>query len=105
MSNKGKLTDAGKRLLAGLEEVADIVEGKAEPAAVHEVHVGDIDVGQIRAATGLTQMRFAKSIGVSTHTLRNWEQGRRKPEGPAQVLLALVEKNPKLIQEMLTEPA
>ena len=44
------------------------------------------------AQTGLSQAEFARSIGVKKATLLNWEQGRRKPDGPARVLLALIAK-------------
>lgn len=104
MNGKDKMTDAGRRILAGLEEVAEISEGTRKPVKVHRIRVPAIDVAKVRSATGLTQTTFANSIGVSTGTLRNWEQGRRKPEGPAQVLLALVAKEPALIQEILGVP-
>lgn len=59
------------------------------------------DVPAIRARTGLSQADFAKSIGVKRATLLNWEQKRRTPEGPARVLLALIEKDPGLVQRVL----
>jgi len=40
------------------------------------------DIAALRAFVGMTQAEFALAIGISVHTLRNWEQGRRKPEGP-----------------------
>ena len=44
---------------------------------------------------------FAKSIGVALGTLKNWEQGRRRPEGAARVLLALIDKRPSIVMEEL----
>lgn len=44
---------------------------------------------------------FARSIGVAKGTLLNWEHGRRRPTGPAQVLLAMIAKKPALVREML----
>jgi putative transcriptional regulator len=61
----------------------------------------DVDVQAIRRRTGLSQELFSKRIGVSTGTIRNWEQGRRVPEGPARVLLAMLARNPKIVEEML----
>lgn len=58
-----------------------------------------IDVRSIRLRTGLSQPDFAKSIGVPVATLRNWEQGHRTPTGPARVLLRLLERNPKIVEE------
>ncbi len=60
-----------------------------------------VDVTAIRRKTGLSQQKFSARIGVSTGTLRNWEQGRRQPEGPARVLLAMLARNPHLVEETL----
>ena len=69
------------------------------------VHVPrEVDVAAIRKATDLSQDVFASRIGVAVGTLRNWEQGRRRPEGPARVLLALLERNPRLVEETLGSP-
>ena len=55
----------------------------------------------IRGKTGLSQPAFAKSIGIPLGTLKNWEQGRRRPEGSARLILALIEKRPSIVQEEL----
>lgn len=60
-----------------------------------------VDVAGIRASTGLSQAAFAKSIGVARPTLLNWEQGRRRPTGPARVLLAMIARRPSVVQELL----
>lgn len=52
---------------------------------------------RIRAATKLTQADFAASIGVPVETVRNWEQGKRSPRGPARALLKLIEQAPGLV--------
>ena len=70
---------------------------------VHEVEIPEPDVRAIRKKTGLSQAAFARSIGVSKATLVNWEQGRRRPQGPARVLLALIARNPHVVQETLAE--
>src|ERR1700750_1222957 len=59
---------------------------------------GDIDVRSIRlnSSLGATQLHFANAIGVSVKTLRNWEQRRRRPTGPARILLALIACDPWL---------
>jgi putative transcriptional regulator len=59
------------------------------------------DVRSIRARLGKSQSEFAMMIGVSVATLENWEQGRRKPEGPAQALLKIAARNPKAVTEAL----
>ena len=48
----------------------------------------------IRALTGLSQARFAELPGIELATLRNWEQGRRQPTGPARALLRAIRNNP-----------
>ena len=60
-----------------------------------------IDVATIRHKTGLSQAAFARRIGVPVGTIRNWEQGRRSPQGPARILLALLDRNPRIVEELL----
>ncbi|KLK91683.1 hypothetical protein AA309_18745 [Microvirga vignae] len=68
------------------------------------VHVPEaIDVAAIRRKTGLSQAAFASRIGVPVATLRNWEQGHRSPQGPARVLLALLDRNPRIVEETLAD--
>src|SRR5205823_12127347 len=57
------------------------------------------DVAMLRKFVGLTQAEFAKAMGISVHTLRNWEQGRRHPEGPAIALLRIAARHPRVIRE------
>ena len=85
----------------GLVEAIDFAGGKPGGAVVHQVEVPDVDVAAIRATTGLSQAQFARSIGVAKGTLLNWEHGRRRPTGPAQVLLAMIAKRPSLVGELL----
>src|SRR3546814_4260532 len=84
---------------------ASVREGRAwvrgETVGGVRVHVPDsIDVAAIRARAGLSQERFAAQIGVPVATLRNWESGRRRPDGPARVLLSLIEKQPTIVMEI-----
>jgi putative transcriptional regulator len=60
-----------------------------------------IDVQAIRKRTGLSQTAFASRIGVPVATLRNWEQGHRFRTGPTRVLLALLDRNPRIVEETL----
>jgi putative transcriptional regulator len=61
------------------------------------------DVRRLREKHGLSQSRFAALMGISVGTLRNWEQGRRKPEGSARVLLRVVERHPEAVFEVVNE--
>jgi len=63
------------------------------------------DIAALRSFVGLTQAEFARAIEISVHTLRNWEQGRRKPEGPAIALLRIAARHPKIIRENLESAA
>lgn len=75
---------------------------KGETLAGMVVHVpGTVDVAKIRKRTGKAQTAFADSIGVPVSTLRQWEHQRRQSQGPARVLLAMLEKNPQLVEETL----
>ena len=85
----------------GLEEAKAFSIGQGTDARVHEIAVPAINVAEVRAKTGLSQAEFARSIGVAKGTLLNWEHGRRQPNGPAQVLLALISRKPSVVQELL----
>jgi putative transcriptional regulator len=63
------------------------------------------DISALRHFVGLTQIQFARAIGISVHTLRNWEQGRRHPEGPAIALLRIAARHPRIIRENLESAA
>ena len=89
--------DALKR---SLEQAGAHARGETVPGLRVRVP-DDIDVAAVRKASALSQDAFARRIGVAVGTLRTWEQRRRRPEGPARVLLALLEKNPRLVEETL----
>lgn len=59
------------------------------------------DVKAVRSKLGASQPEFALMIGVSVATLRNWEQGRRTPEGPALALLRVAARNPEAVASAL----
>ncbi|GEO18730.1 helix-turn-helix domain-containing protein [Microvirga aerophila] len=61
----------------------------------------EIDVAAIRRKTGLSQTAFASQIGVPVATIRNWEQGHRSPQGPARVLLALLDRDSRIVEKTL----
>ena len=88
-------------LVESMNEAIAFANGEDTGARVHVVQVPVIDVAKIRAQTGLSQSQFAKSIGVAKGTLLNWEQGRRHPSGPAQVLLAMIARRPSVVSELL----
>jgi putative transcriptional regulator len=94
------ITNPFDRVLDGLGEAAGHARGAATPGLRRHL-VARVDVAAVRRRTGLSQIAFSRRIGVSAATLRNWEQGRRTPEGPARILLALLERNPRIVEETL----
>jgi DNA-binding transcriptional regulator YiaG len=63
------------------------------------------DIAALRRFVRLTQEQFARALGISIHTLRNWEQGRRAPEGPALALLRIAAKHPRIIRASIESAA
>lgn len=87
-------------LVSSIRQTGAIRRGKLRPGRVTEF--APVDVKAIRSRLGKSQSEFALMIGVSVATLQNWEQGRRRPEGPAQALLKVAAKNPKAVSEALS---
>jgi len=93
---------AFQELLTSVRQAGQIRRG-ARPARAMTFHPTDVQA--VRATLGASQTEFALMIGVSVATLRNWEQGRRTPDGPALALLRVAARNPKaVIQALHTEP-
>jgi putative transcriptional regulator len=91
-------------LVTSLQEAGKIRRGEMSPGRVTEF--APADVRAIRQRFDKSQVEFARMIGVSVATLRNWEQGRRRPEGPARALLKLAAENPEMVSASLgTKPS
>jgi putative transcriptional regulator len=86
-------------LLSSIKEAGKIKKGKIKPSRVFSYSIPDIK--GIRQKLHVSQNEFAHMIGVSENTIQNWEQGRRKPEGPAVALLRVTENNPRAVLEAL----
>ena len=96
------MTKAYESIMRGMAEAEAYLQGDTTSAITHHIEVPDTpDVRAIRAQTGLSQADFARSIRVKKATLLNWEQQRRMPDGPARVLLALIAKEPGIVQRVL----
>ena len=79
-------------------------EVRAGITARHRVHHFDVsEVTKARTSVGLSQQKFADLLGVSTRTLQEWEQGRRRPSGAARALLMIATKRPDVLREVLAE--
>ena len=90
---------AFRELVASVRQAGQIRRGTRRPARTTAFHPADVQA--IRVALGASQPEFALMIGVSVATLRNWEQGRRTPDGPALALLRVAARNPKAVIEAL----
>lgn len=86
-------------LIASVREGGAILRREREPS--RRFVVDGPDVGQIRANYKLSQNEFALLLGISVATLRNWEQGRRKPQGPARILLQVAAKHPEAVWDIV----
>ena len=90
-----------KKLIRSAKEARSIARREAK-AASYRIHLpGDIDVQSIRKRLGLSQAEFSARFGIPPGTLRDREQGRRVPEGPARVLLKVIESDPKAVERAL----
>jgi putative transcriptional regulator len=96
--------------MTDIPELTEEQLARAIPARVRrrlmqgQIESGE-DVAALRRFVGLSQPQFAQAMGISVHTLRNWEQGRRRPEGPAIGLLRIVARHPRMIRENLKSAA
>ena len=86
-------------LVTSVRQAGQIRRGQAKASRVTEV--APMDVKAIRRRLQKSQSEFAQMIGVSLSTLQNWEQGRRRPEGPACALLKVAAVNPDAVSAAL----
>ena len=88
-----------EELVESVRQAGRIRRGEAKPSRVTEF--APVDVKAVRLRLGKSQSAFARMIGVSVSTLQNWEQGRRRPEGPARALLRVAAANPEAVAAAL----
>lgn len=91
-----ELTDMDFARAIPRSQRARILRGQIDPES---------DIVALRRFTGLTQQQFAEALSISVHTLRNWEQGRRRPEGPALALMRIAARHPRVLRENLAASA
>jgi putative transcriptional regulator len=86
-------------LVESMTQMGEIVRGERAPS--REFHVDAIAIKKLRASVGLSQPKFAALLHVEVGTLRNWEQGRREPTGPAKALLTAIKRDPTHVLKAL----
>lgn len=91
--------DLFNELVASVREGGAILRGAEKPTRTFVVDGPNIK--RVRANYQLSQNEFASLLGISVKTLRNWEQGRRIPEGPARVLLQVAAKHPDAVWDVV----
>jgi putative transcriptional regulator len=96
-----KGSTVGASIIKGLEEAIAWTRGENENVRVTLVHVPEVDVREVRTKMGLSQAQFATKFGFPPATLRNWEQGRARPDAPTRVLLAVIAKHPEAVEDVL----
>lgn len=97
-ARKSKL---GRALEASLGEAVAWAKGDLELSVEVYSPPARIDVKPIRQKLGFSQEKFADAFGLNVGTVRDWEQGRRTPEGPARTLLAIIDEDPDVVKRVL----
>ena len=92
---------AFEKIMAGLDDAYAYADGDTARGTAHQVQIADVDITNLREKLGLSQNRFAALFGLSPRTVRNWEQGIRHPEGPARILLQVIEREPEAVMRAL----
>lgn len=92
---------SGTRIIDSMKEALAIAQGTL-PENTYQVHIpATVDVRDIRKQLGLSQASFSAKFGLSLHTLRNWEQGKRTPDPAARAYLMVIKKRPEVVTEVL----
>lgn len=92
---------SGSRIIESMKEAIAISRGELSEDR-YRIHIPEkIDVKAIRQQMGLSQPAFANRFGLSLYTLRNWEQGKRKPDPAARAYLKVIEKEPDVVSRVL----
>ncbi len=93
--------DLFDQLVESVKQMKAIEAGRLKPARVTRaenlLRGESPNVAALRARFKLSQAKFAALLGISVNTLQNWEQNRRRPDGPAKVLLSIAARNPEAL--------
>jgi putative transcriptional regulator len=92
-------------LVKSMEQALAYAKGERVTARVTTVLVPAVDVKAIRRRLGISQAQFAAKFGFAPASVRNWEQGRRIPDGPARILLAVIGERPDVVESVLRRTA
>lgn len=96
------MTKAGESILRGAREALAYAQGEREGFITHVPE--SVNVKAIRQKMGLSQAKFASRFGFALDAVRNWEQGRRRPELSARAFLIVIEREPEAVMRALSLP-
>ena len=92
----------GNEVIQSMEDAIDYMQGKKKRSITHKVVIPEsIDVTAIRKKLNLSRSSFANCFGFSARTVQHWEQGDRRPQGAARILLVLLQREPETIERIL----
>jgi putative transcriptional regulator len=95
-------TALGRRIAGAAREVAAHLRGEGAPLTTYDVVVPDrVDVAALRARLNLSQSAFANRFGLDLTAVQAWEQGRRRPDRAARILLAVIGREPAAVLRAL----
>ncbi len=100
--SKRKSSGVGRRIVAGLHDALAHARGELELPTYTVKVPEEVDVAKLRHRLGLSQAAFARTFGLDVTALHAWEQGRRRPDRAARVLLAVIAKEPQAVMRALT---
>ncbi len=92
----------GRRLIAAMKEAQAHARGEIELPSYEARVPEEIDVAALRRGLALSQAGFARRFGLDLDALQAWEQGRRKPDRAARILLAVIAREPDAVLRALT---
>ena len=98
------MSELGRELIEGMQNAIAYARGRPVPGTRETVvEVPSVDVRALRERLNLSQRGFATTFGFSVSTIRNWEQGTRRPEKSARILLAVIDRHPGVVEETVRE--
>lgn len=95
------MSKLGKKLIGAAKEARAIARGEAKSSSYRIQLPSAVDVKAIRKKLGMSQAEFSARFGIPQGTLRDWEQGRRVPEGPSRILLKVIENDPAAVERAI----
>lgn len=98
------MTTPFEKIMAGLMDAKAYLEGENASGVTHVVAVhGDPDVAAVRKALKLSRPKFAARFGLDARAVQDWEQGRRRPDRAARVLIGVIARYPAIVEDVVKE--